>query len=133
MEKLIFVIIILLLFICRIREGYLNGMMEEIVTILSGAIALVSVGLVFFAITSYREKAISVLVLCVIGLIVLGVVFKLCSLIFRPILALSKVSVIGMFNRVMGAVLGAVEAVVLSYLFYRIYDYILDYLGRVGL
>ena len=133
MEKLIFVIIILLLFIWRIREGYLNGMMEEIVTILSGAIALVSVGLVFFAITSYREKAISVLVLCVIGLIVLGVVFKLCSLIFRPILALSKVSVIGMFNRVMGAVLGAVEAVVLSYLFYRIYDYILDYLGRVGL
>ena len=133
MEKIIFVIIILLLFIWRIREGYLNGMMEEIVTILSGAIALVSVGLVFFAITSYREKAISVLVLCVIGLIVLGVVFKLCSLIFRPILALSKVSVIGMFNRVMGAVLGAVEAVVLSYLFYRIYDYILDYLGRVGL
>lgn len=133
MEKIIFVLIIFLLFIWRIREGYLNGMMEEIVTILSGAIALVSVGLVFFAITSYREKAISVLVLCVIGLIVVGVVFKLCSMIFRPILALSKISVIGMFNRVMGAVLGAVEAVVLSYLFYRIYGYILDYIGRGAL
>lgn len=133
MEKLIFVLIIFLLFIWRIREGYLNGMMEEIVTILSSAIALVSVGLVFLAITGYREKAISVFVLCVIGLIVLGVVFKLCGLIFRPILALSKISVIGMFNRVMGAVLGAVEAVVLSCIFYRIYDYILDYLGRVGL
>ena len=133
MEKLIFVLIIFLLFIWRIREGYLNGMMEEIVTILSSAIALVSVGLVFLAITGYREKAISVFVLCVIGLIVLGVVFKLCGLIFRPILALSKISVIGMFNRVMGAVLGAMEAVVLSCIFYRIYDYILDYLGRVGL
>ena len=133
MEKLIFVLIIFLLFIWRIREGYLNGMMEEIVTILSSAIALVSVGLVFLAITGYREKAISVFVLCVIGLIALGVVFKLCGLIFRPILALSKISVIGMFNRVMGAVLGAVEAVVLSCIFYRIYDYILDYLGRVGL
>ena len=133
MEKIIFVIIIFLLFIWRIREGYLNGMMEEIVTILSGAISLVSVGLVFFAITSYREKAISVLVLCVIGLIVLGVVFKICSLIFRPILALSKISVIGMFNRVMGAVLGAVEAVALSYLFYHIYNYILDYIGRGAL
>ena len=130
MEKLIFVLIIFLLFVWRIREGYLNGMMEEIVTILSGAISLVSMALVFFAITSYREKALSVLVLCVIGLIVLGVVFKICRLIFRPILALSNISVIGMFNRVMGAIMGAVEAVALSYLFYRVYDYILDYMGR---
>lgn len=99
--------------------------MKEIVTILSGAVSLVSVALVFFAISSYREKALSLFTLCVIGLLVIGVVFKLCSLIFRPILALSNISVIGGVNKIMGAVMGAVEAVVLSNLIY----YALSYMG----
>ena len=130
MTKFIFVLIIFLLFIWRIRKGFHNGIMKEIVTILSGAISLVSVVLVFFAISSYREKALSVFALCVIGLVVLGVVFKLCGLIFKPILALSNISVIGMFNRIMGAIMGAAEAIALSFLLYYIFDQILDYMGR---
>ena len=123
MTKFIFVLIIFLLFIWRIRKGYHNGIMKEIVTILSGVVSLISVALVFFAISSYREKALSVFALCVIGLIVLGVVFKVCSLIFRPIMALGNISVIGVFNKAMGAAMGAVEAAALSYLFYRALDY----------
>ena len=101
--------------------------MKEVVTILSGVISLISMALVFFAISSYREKALSVFAVCVIGLTVLGVVFKLCSLIFRPILALSNISVIGLFNKIMGAVMGAVEAVVLSCLIY----YVLSFLKKI--
>lgn len=130
MTKFIFVLIIFLLFIWRIRKGFHNGIMKEIVTILSGVISLVSVVLVFFAISSYREKALSVFALCVISLVVLGVVFKLCGLIFKPILALSNISVIGMFNRIMGAIMGAAEAIALSFLLYYIFDHILDYMGR---
>lgn len=95
--------------------------MKEIVTILSGGIALVSVALIFIAVSS-RDKAPSVFVLCVIGLVVLGIVYKLCSLIFRPILALSNISVIGGFNKILGAAMGAAEAAVLSYFLYIILD-----------
>ena len=123
MTKLIFALIIFLLFIWRIRKGFHNGIMKEIVTILSGVISMISVALVFFAISSYREKALSVFTLCVIGLTVLGVVFKLCSLIFRPILALSNISVIGVFNKIMGAVMGAAEAVALSCLIYYVLSF----------
>ena len=123
MTKFIFVLIIFLLFVWRVRKGYHNGIMKEIVTILSGVVSLISLALVFFAISSYRENALSVFALCVIGLTVLGVVFKICSLIFRPIMALGNISVIGVFNRVMGAVMGAVEAVALSYLLYRVLDH----------
>lgn len=130
MTKLIFVLIVFLLFVWRIKKGFYNGIMKEIVTILSGAVSLVSVALVFFAISSYREKALSLFTLCVIGLMVIGVVFKLCSLIFRPILALSNISVIGGVNKIMGGVMGAVEAVALSVLLYYIFDYILEYIGR---
>lgn len=125
MTKFIFALIIFLLFIWRIRKGFRNGIMKEIVTILSGVISLISVVLVFFAISSYREKALSMFTLCVIGLAVLGAVFKLCSLILRPILALSNISVIGALDSILGAVMGAVEAAAISCLVY----YVLDHMG----
>ena len=125
MTKFIFALIIFLLFIWRIRKGFRNGIMKEIVTILSGVISLISVALVFFAISSYREKALSMFALCVIGLAVLGAVFKLCSLILRPILALSNISVIGALDSILGAVMGAVEAAAISCLVY----YVLDHMG----
>lgn len=125
MRKIIFALIIFLLFIWRIKKGFHNGVTKEIVTILSGAVSLVSAALILFAISSYMVKAMSTLTLCIIGLIALGVVFKICSLIFRPILALSNFSVIGGFNKIMGAVMGAAEAMILSYLIY----YVLDRMG----
>lgn len=130
MAKFIFVLIIFLLFIWRIKKGFYNGIMKEIVTILSGAVALISAALVFFAISSYRANAKSMLTLCIIGLIVIGIIFKVCSLIFTPILALSNISVIEGFDKVLGAVLGAVEAIVLSFISYYVFDYILDYMGK---
>ena len=123
MTEFIFALIVFILFIWRIRKGFQNGIMKEIVTILSGVISLASVILVFFAITSYREKSLSVFMLCMIGLMVLGVVFKFCSLIFRPILSLSNISLIEGVNKVMGAVMGTVEAAALSGLIYYVLDY----------
>ena len=96
--------------------------MKEVVTLLSGIVSLVCVALVFFAILA---KTTSALTVCVIGLILLGTVFRVCSLIFRPILALSNISVIGGLDKVMGAAMGIVEACVLSYLVY----YVLNYMG----
>lgn len=100
-------------------------MMKEIVTILSGVVSLVCVALVFFAVTSVRAKAMSTLTLCVVGLILLGIAFRLCSLMFRPILALSNISLIGGLDKMLGAVMGAAEACVIAYVAY----YVLDYVG----
>ena len=67
----------------------------------------------------------STLTICIIGLIVLGIVFKICGLIFAPLLALSNISFIEGVDKLLGAVLGAVEACVLSGILY----YILNYTG----
>ena len=123
MAKFIFVVIVFLLFIWRIQRGFSNGVLKEIVTILSGVISLISLGLVFFAISSYMANAKSTLTFCIIGLVVIGIIFKLCSLVFRPILALDNVFLIGGLNKIMGAVIGAAEAVILSCLFYFVFDY----------
>lgn len=122
MNTFIYALITFLLFIWRTKKGFCNGIMKEIVTILSGAVSLVSVALLFLAVRSYMVDAKIVLALCIIGLIVIGIVFKLCNLIFRPILALSNISVIGGLNKILGAVLGASEALALSCLIYYILD-----------
>ena len=129
MAKLVFVSVIFLLFIWRIRAGYCNGVMREFVNILSGIISMASVLFLFFAISSYKEKAMSLFALCVIGLAVLGLVFKVCRLICRPLLAFGDISVISGVNKIFGAAMGAAEAVALSWLFYYIYEGILDHIG----
>ena len=120
MKQIIFILLLVLLFLWRIRRGFHNGIMKELVTIFSGALALVSLALVFVAISSYREKALNVFTVCVIAIIVVGIVFKISSLILRPILALSSISVIGAVDRMLGAVLGAIEAAAVSYIACRI-------------
>lgn len=123
MTKFIFVLVVFLLFVWRIKKGFSNGIMKEIVNILSAVVSLVCVALVLLVISSLVAKALSTLVVCVFGLILLGIVFKICGLIFRPILAISNVSVIGGLNKILGAVLGAGEACALAYLLYRLLDY----------
>lgn len=125
MVKFIFILIVFLLFIWRIKRGFHNGIMGEIVTILSGAVALVCVALILFAVTSAMTRAVSALTVCIIALILLGTVFKICSLIFRPVLALSNISLFEGFNKMLGAVMGVLEACVLTGLLY----YALGYAG----
>ena len=48
---------------------------------------------------------------------------KICNLIFKPLLALGNLSVIGGLNKLMGAIMGAAEACLLSYLLYRVLDF----------
>ncbi|MBO5473529.1 MAG: hypothetical protein J6A08_07075 [Lachnospiraceae bacterium] len=124
MTKFIFVSVIFLLFVWRIKKGVSNGIMKEIANILSAAVALVCVALLLLAVNSALARAMSTLTVCVVGLILLGIAFKLCSLIFRPVLALGNISVIGGLNKMMGAVMGAAEACLLSYLLYRALDYL---------
>ncbi|MDE6387024.1 MAG: hypothetical protein K2L82_04345 [Lachnospiraceae bacterium] len=124
MTRIVFVLIVFLLFVWRMKRGFHNGMMKEVVTLLSGAVSLVCVALIFFAVSSVMAKAMSTLTVCVVSLVLLGIAFKLCSLIFSPLLALSNISIIGGVDKALGGVMGAAEALVLSCLIFFALDYI---------
>lgn len=123
MTKFLFALVIFLLAVWRVKKGFRNGILQEVVTILSGIVSMVCVALVFLAVSSVLAQATSTLIVCVAALIALGIVYKICNLIFRPILALGNVSVIGGVNRVCGAVLGLAEAFLLAYVLYRMLDF----------
>ena len=123
-RKLAFAIAVCLLALWRVKRGFKNGILKEIVNILSGAISLVCVALVFYAVSSVMAGAMSTLTVCVIALIVLGILFKVCNLIFKPILALGDVAVVGGINKFLGAGLGLVEAGAIAYVVYRVCLYL---------
>lgn len=118
-----FAAIILLLLIWRIKKGYANGMMQEIVNLLSGVISLACVAFAFLAVSSAFNKSMHMLTACIVALILLGVVFKVCHLIFTPLLAVGNISIVSGINKLLGAVLGAAEGCLLAYVLYRVLAY----------
>lgn len=115
-----FTAVVLLLFIWRIKGGYACGMMQEIVNLLSGVISLVCVALVFLAVTSAMSKSTHILTASIIALVLLGILFKLCRLIFAPLLAVGNISIVSGINKLLGAVMGAAEAFLLAYFSYKV-------------
>lgn len=115
-----FAAVMLLLFIWRIRGGYACGMMQEAVNLLSGVISLACVVLAFLAFTSVMNQSTHILTACIIALILLGIFFRLCRLIFAPLLAVGSISIVSGINKLLGAVMGAAEACLLAYFFYKV-------------
>ena len=115
----VFSAIVLILFIWRVRGGYACGMMQEIVNLLSGVISLACVALIFLAVTSAMSKSTHILTACIIALILLGILFKVCRLIFAPLLAVSNICIVSGINKVLGAAMGAAEACLLAYFSYK--------------
>ena len=123
-----FVAAMFLLFRWRVRGGYACGMMQEIVNVLSGAISLACLALIFLAVSSAMNRSMHILTVCIVALIVLGICFKVCRLIFTPLLAVGNISIVSGINKLLGAVLGAAEVCVLAFLFYKGFRYFGIYL-----
>lgn len=118
-----FAAMILLLLIWRIKKGFANGMMQEIVNLLSGIISLACVALVFLAVSSAVNKSMHTLTVCIVALVLLGIVFKLCHLILTPLLAVGNISIVSGINKLLGAVMGAAEGCLLAYILYKVFSH----------
>lgn len=121
--KIVFLLIILLLTIWRVKKGFKNGMIKEVVNILSIIVSCICIALVFLSVSSVMAHTFSTLTVCIIGLIGIGIVFKICHLIFRPIMGIFNISIISGLNKILGAVMGFGEALICSYFLYRVIDY----------
>lgn len=115
-----FAAVVLILFIWRVRGGYACGMMQEIVNLLSGVVSLACVALILLAVSSAMSKSMHILTACIIALVLLGIFFKLCRLIFAPMLAVCSISIVSGINKFLGAVMGAAEASLLAFFSYKV-------------
>lgn len=121
--KMFYVLMFLILALWRIKKGFSNGMTKEIVNILSSVVSCVCIVLIFFTISSVMAHTFSVLTLCILALIGIGIVFKLCNLIFKPVTAIVNISIINGLDKFLGALFGLGEAFIFSWFIYKLMDY----------
>ncbi len=108
----ILLLIVVLFALWRAYAGLKKGMVDEIRLLLSLVITLFVLSLAILLYTSIKENHTKNIVLSVIAILITGIAARLINLIFRSLSAIAELPVISLVNRLCGAAVGAMEAVV---------------------
>lgn len=111
---------IIIIFIWRIAAGFKKGMVREIISLIAMAAAGVCVFLIIGAVGSYLDQEIGRLIQIMAVLIAVCLAYRLVNLLFVSLKLISKLPVVKGLDKMLGAVVGFVEAGILVGLFVQI-------------
>ena len=106
-------IVIVLIFIWRIAAGFRKGMVQEIVSLVAMVVAGFCVVLILGAVGSYSNREIGKTIQIVAVLIVVCLIYRLVHILFTSLELISKLPIIKGLDKLLGAVVGLAEAVVI--------------------
>lgn len=115
--------IIVIIFLWRIKAGFKKGMIGEIISLISLVIAGFCLALILSAVGNYMNDQIGKVVQILIVLFVVCFIYRIANVLFTSLRLISKLPVIKGLNALLGAVLGAVEAVVIVVFAVRLLKY----------
>lgn len=126
-------IIIALIFIWRIAVGFRKGMMQEIVSLIAMAAAGVCIFLIMGAIGNYLDHEIGKMIQIVVVLLGVCFVYRLIHTLFVSLELISKLPIIKGVDKLLGAVVGFVEAaLIVGLLVYLLKNWGLSVLAQTG-
>ncbi len=106
-------IIVLIVLILKMIEGYKQGMVKEIISFVSLLVLCVVVALISCGLQSYMEKEFLGVVIAVLLLGLLGIAHHLLGLVFFSAKLISKLPIIHWADKLLGIVAGALETLVI--------------------
>ena len=106
-------IIIVLIFIWRVAIGFRKGMVQEVISLIAIAVAGVCVVLILGAIGSYLNQEIGKVIQMVLVLFAVCLVYRLVHVLFTSLELVSKLPIIKGLDKLLGAVVGCAEAVLI--------------------
>lgn len=121
----ILLIIVLIVLIWRMVEGYNKGMVKEIISLVSLIVMSLVLALLAVILNGYLDKQIVNILVAVILLLILCIAHKLIGIVFFSAEAISKLPIIHSLDKILGVVFGAVETVIFVWITYTIF-YIFD-------
>ena len=121
----ILLIIVLVILVWRVVEGYRRGMVKEIISLISLIVLSLVLALLSLILTSYLDKQIVNTLVAIILLLILCIVHRLVGIVFFSAKVISKLPVIHSVNKILGAVFGVFETVVFVWITYTLF-YIFD-------
>ena len=111
-------IVVLLLLLWKISLGYKRGMVKELISFVSLIVLCVVIVLVSNGLQSYMEKQYLGVVIAVVLLALLGIAHHLLGLIFFPAKLIVKLPIIHWLDKLLGAVVGALETLLVLWTVY---------------
>lgn len=106
-------IIIALIFIWRITTGFRKGMVQEIISLIAMVVAGVCIFLIMGAVGNYLNHEIGKMVQVIVVLFVVCIVYRLVHVLFTSLELISKLPIIKGLDKLLGALIGCVEAVLI--------------------
>ncbi len=114
----IMAIIVLIVLVWKISQGFKRGMVKEIVSFVSLIILCAVATLIVKGLQSYMEKEILGVVIAVLLVVVVGIIHHLLGIVFFSAKMISKLPVISWVDKLLGMVAGVLEVVVILWMLY---------------
>lgn len=114
----ILAIIVLIVLLWKITQGYKRGMVKEIISFVSLIVLCVVAALIVNGMQSYMEKQYVGVVIAILLLCVVGIVHHLLGVVFFSAKLISKLPVIHWADKLLGMVAGVLETVLILWTVY---------------
>lgn len=114
------VIIVVILAICKVIDGYKKGMVKEIVSLVSMAVLCAAAALIAGGVSSYNKGRIFNVIAAAILLLLILTVHQLLKVVFFSAKLLSKLPVIHFVNKLLGMVFGVFEVILFLWTVYTL-------------
>lgn len=126
----IMLLIVLVLLVFKIADGYKKGMVKEIISLISLLVMCVVVVLIGAGLHSYMEKKVWGIILTVLLLALVGIAHHLLKVVFFSAKVISKLPIIHTGDKLLGMVVGVLEVLVMLW---TLYTFIMYFeLGMIG-
>ncbi len=126
----IMLIVVAVCALVKIADGYKKGMVKEIISLVTLIIMGIMIVLISNGLHSYMEKEVAGVIIAVVLLALLGIVHHMLSAVFFSAKMISQLPVIHWANKLLGAVFGVLEVVLILQI---IYVFIMYFgLGMIG-
>lgn len=110
-------IIIAFIFIWRVATGFRKGMVQELVSLIAMAVAGVCIFLIMGAVGNYLNHEIGKMVQVIVVLFVVCLAYRLVHILFTSLELISKLPIIKGLDKLLGALIGCLEAVLIVAIF----------------
>lgn len=126
----ILLIIVGIVLLCSIVDGYKKGMVKSIISFVSLIVLCIVAALISNGLQSYLDGDFVKIVIMVLLLCVLGIAHHLLGIVFFSAKLISKLPIIHSVDKILGVVFGILETILILWTIYT-FIMILD-MGMIG-
>lgn len=127
----ILVLIILIVLLCKIVDGYKKGMVREIISVISLICLCIVAALIGNGVNSYLHGELINAVFAVLLLVLLSIAHHFLNLLLFPAKLISKLPVVHFVDKLLGIAVGVLETILILWTIYT-FIIIMD-TGMIGI